>query len=355
LSEYVIRKIKDEDILGIAQLHCEIWPDDFKENEKYILFWKWLFKENPCSIQEVLVGADTKEKIIAHCSLAPFRFLINGRLFTAGFICQLMVNENFRKELLFPELEVRLLKEYKDSSIDFVYGLINKPRIVKAHLAFGFKKIGIFRVYARPYKPTGLVRHFIRNRVLNLFLKPILFLLQLFLHFSWCTNKSNLEIKEVNHFDLNFDSFLIGVQKFFPISSLRSSEILNWRFVRSPDRKYQILVVKEESSVCGYAVLNRMRMKGFDVLNIVDILFSPNRIDVGKRLLNAVHREALKLKVEMSACLLNPHDPLLPVLKRCIYLKTPESFLLVLHEPKERLTDFDFEKWHLTWFDHDCV
>jgi len=46
---------------------------------------------------------------------------------------------------------------------------------------------------------------------------------------------------------------------------------------------------------------------------------------------------------------------LLPVLKRYIYLKTPESFSLVFHEPKEALPDFDFEKWHLTWFDHDYV
>lgn len=168
----------------------------------------------------------------------------------------------------------------------------------------------------------------------------------------------DLEVTEVSKFDSGIDQFVSNVQKYFSLCALRNSAILNWRFAGYPAIKYQILVTKEEGNIIGYVVLRRIEMKRFDVLAIVDILFSPDRVDVGTSLINAVHKIAMQLNVDMSACLLNPYDPLCPILIKCGYFKTPETFSLIVHQPngtKPNFSEDSFDKWHLTWFDHDAV
>ena len=108
----------------------------------------------------------------------------------------------------------------------------------------------------------------------------------------------------------------------------------------------------------GYVVLRFMRMFEFDVLAIVDILYPSERRDVGSALLSKIHDLALKTRADMAVCLLNPHSPFLPVLKRQGFLKTPEGFSLIVHEPEDGGVQFkpgSFKQWHPTWFDHDYV
>ena len=171
-------------------------------------------------------------------------------------------------------------------------------------------------------------------------------------------NNVGLVLEEIYKFDPDIDQFLLKVRKHFPYCAVRDSAILNWRFVDSHKKTYQILIVKEQGGIIGYVVLRRMKMKQFNVLAIVDILFSPERGDAGKALLNAVHETAVELNVDMSSCMLNPHDPLYPTLQGSGYFKTPETFSLFIHEPKGTRPHFNtnsFVKWHLTWFDNDAV
>ncbi|MHA2039545.1 MAG: hypothetical protein ACW98X_24250, partial [Promethearchaeota archaeon] len=297
-------------------------------------------------------------EIMAHIAMVPYKFLIDGEQLIGGSLCELMVHEDCRQELLFPRLEMKILGGYKDIGIDFSFGIANRGEVKNAHLSFGFCEIGVLAVYAKPYKLTGIARRLIKSNILNAVIKPGLYIAEKLLRLKRTSGKWDLGTTEISRFDSSIDRFLVDVQTFFPYSSLRNSTILNWRFTSSPAVKYQILVVKEEEKVVGYVVLRPLDMRGFDVLAIVDILFSPDRIDVGKSLINAVHKKAMQLDVEMSACLLNPHDPLCPIIRKCGYFKTPETFSLIVHEPKGTTPHFSedsFDKWHLTWFDHDAV
>jgi len=355
MPEFSIHRGRDEDVDGIARLHAQIWPGEFGDTKAYTLFWKWLFREYPASEGMVMVGADSWGEIVGHGALAPLKFLIHGKIYRGGFICDLMVDEDFRKEMLFPKLEIALLSKYKESNIDFVYALINIPQVLRAHLAFGFKQVGNFPVYARPYDLAVFSRRFLKSRFLFSLCRPFLSLARWLLRFSWRALKHDVKMREYSRFDHSFVSLLDRAQAYFPISTLRTPDIMNWRFKRVPGREYTILAASEGSLVCGYVVMRCMPMKGFKVLAIVDILFPPERKDIGKALLRAVHQEAVKERVEISACLLNPHDPLLPVLKKFFYIKTPEKFTLIVHSSKKDLSPTQLTDWHLSWFNHDSV
>ncbi len=358
MAKYIIRESNEGDMPGIVRLRHAIKEFKPVETEEYISFWNSLIKSNPCSIKQVLIAQNDQGAIVAHYAMAPFKFLKDGKLLLGGFLCQLMVHEEYRKELIFPRMELKFLKDYKDLGINFAFSLGNREKVVKAHLSFGFSKIGDLPVYAKPYKLANIARHRIKNTLLNAVMAPGLSLVEKLIRLKGSLGKGDLKVTEISEFDSRIDQFLAKVQRYFPYSALRNAAVLNWRFAGSSAVKYQILITKEEGDVTGYAVLRRMEMNGFDVLALVDILFFPDQIDAGKSLLNAVHKIAMQLNVEMSACLLNPHDPLCPILKKCGYFKTPETFSLFVHEPKGKEPHFSegsFDKWHLTWFDNDAV
>ena len=358
MAKYIIRDADQDDLPGIARLRHTIKEFRTIEADEYTSFWNSLIHKNPYSIRKVLVAVNEKGDIVAHYAMVPFKFLKDGKPLLGGFLCQLMVHEEFRKELIFPKMELAFLKDYKALGFNFAFSMGNREKVVKAHLSFGFTKIGDLPVYAKPYKLAGIARRFIKSNMLNALMSPGLFLAEKLLRLKRTSGKRDLATSEISKFDSSIEKFLAEVQRHFPFTALRNSTILNWRFAGSSFVKYHLLVTKEEGNIIGYVVLRRLGMNGFDVLAIVDILFTPDRIDVGKSLLNAVHKMALQLNVEISACLLNPYDPLCPTLKKCGYLKSPEIFSLFLHEPKGTSHHFSkdsFDKWHLTWFDNDAV
>ncbi|MEW6599503.1 MAG: GNAT family N-acetyltransferase [Nitrospirota bacterium] len=358
MARYIIREADQNDISGIIRLRHTIRVFRSIETAEYDSFWNSLISSNPSSIRHIFVGVNEKKEIVAHVAMVPFRFLRDGEPLIGGLLCQLMVHEAFRQELLFPRLEMKILSGYQARGFDFSFILANRGDVKKAHISLGFHDIGDLVVYAMPYKLSGITRRVIKNGLLNSIMMPIRFIAEGLLRLKRSSGKCASSATEISRFDSSIDQFLVEVQKYFPYTAVRNSAILNWRFSNDNSMKYQILVIKEDSEIVGYVVLRRIDMKGFDVLAIADILFSPARIDVGRSLINAVHRKAVQLGVEMSACLLNPNDPLCSIIRKCGYIKTPEVFSLIVHEPKDKTRHFGkdtFAKWHLTWFDHDVV
>lgn len=358
MAKFNIREAEETDITGIALLRQNIKEFRKIENEEYLSFWNSIIKSSPAAKPFVLVATDEQGNIVAHYAMVPFSFIKDKEPLLGGFLCQLMVHEKYRNELVFPRMELKFLKDYRKLGYDFVFSLGNRDKVVKAHLSFGFRKLGELPVYAKPYKLTGMVRRRIKSSALNALMKPVLATAEKIFLLSAPSDKSNSSVFEIPCFDSGIDTFLMSVQKYFPYSALRNSAVLNWRFAGSPSLQYRRLLVRERGEITGYAVLRRMDMNSFDILAIVDILFSPIRKASGISLLHAVHRIALDLNVEMSACLLNAHDPICPVLRKCGYYKTPETFSLFVHESKGMPPHFNensFDKWHLTWFDNDAV
>ena len=91
---------------------------------------------------------------------------------------------------------------------------------------------------------------------------------------------------------------------------------------------------------------------------IVDILFAPDDKVAGDALLGRAIDDGYAAGVDVCACLLNPLGPYYGFLKKRGFLKTPETFTLIVHEPPNsvhKLTEIPPADWHLTWFDHDYV
>src|SRR4051812_48611083 len=110
---FVIRDAVDSDVPGIAQLYFDIEHPQDQNVENFTRLWHWLFRATGSSAKAI-VGVDENDRVIGHYGMIPCAFARRGEPFaTGGFLCRLMVAEPFRKHVLFPHLELKMLASYR--------------------------------------------------------------------------------------------------------------------------------------------------------------------------------------------------------------------------------------------------
>lgn len=357
MSKFLIRDYLPEDLRGIAALQSAVDPELQLSEEQYTPIWRWLCERNPNGNGKILVAVDDAGKIVAHECMVRFPVADQvGRKLTAGFPCLLVVAHEFRRVPLFFQLELRLAQQYPAAGIDFAFTIV-RDYILRAHLALGFRRLGLLPVYARPYRLRRLAGRYLGDGVMARLAAPLLRVAELPFRVPPARRVGCVEIVAVDEFDEKFAEDIAPICASLGIHTQRTAAMLNWRFRQCPGRDYQVYAAREQSAVRGYIALRRIPMHEFDALAIVDLLFPPEQPKIGRALLLAAHRTALEMGVDLAAGVFNPHSALLPVLKRFGYLKTPEGFSLITHQPAGAtpFTEDTFRAWHYTWFEHDYV
>ncbi len=353
----LVRRAEAADTGAIFDLYRRIEPEDPIDAEGYDMWWRWLHAANPVGTGYALGAFAADGRNVGHAALLPFRFVVDGEVLTAGFPCQFMVDEALRRSLVYPTLVSRLLKEYSENGFNFCYATVTRPRVLEANVAMGFRRGATFPIYARPYRCARIVAE--RFRAAAPLGRALAVPGDRLLRLGWPFGRDRaVSVEEVAHFPDGAEPFLTAMRPRFPLAALRTAPILNWRFTRNARRGYRILLATRDGRPVGYAVTRRMPMKVFDTLALVDLLYDPDEPAVGNALLGAVHRMAVASGVDLATTMAAPHNPYLGTLRRWGFLRTPEGFTLITHEPKGGrlgLGDRPFADWHLTWFDHDFV
>lgn len=360
MPSFVVRDAGEADLPGAAQLAFEDSPTGPHDAEAYARQWKWLHWANPWQRAKVIVGVDAGDgRVVGHYAMIPFAFRKGGQpLGRGGFLCELRVAEACRKTLLFPQLELTLLKSYVPEGFDFAYGLLNKPHVLKAHLAFKFKPVCVLPVLARPVRVGKVVAQVVKNRTVRAIVRPFEpignFLLA---RLRWPSDR-RVAITRVERFLPEHATELDALTRQFDLAAERTVESLNWRFAEFAERGYTIFLATINGTLVGYLVTRTMPMKDLTALAVVDVLFAPGDESTCNTLINVALEQARAASADVCACLLNPEGSFYRYFARRLFVRTPESFTVILHEPKEprqHLGDTRAAQWHFTWFDHDYV
>lgn len=351
-----IRDADREDIKEIYQLYVdneEIIPDlyPYEDFEKTVV---WEYFENVFNLRHFIVAEDDKKKIIACYGMMPLKVIKDNKEYTAGLPCSLLVDKKYRKELLFLNLALKLLSEYKEKGISFSYAMAVRDGLLEAHIASGYKKIGNLPVFAKPINFVKAGREYFKNKILFY----MLYLLLCFASLIYSKKKSinQSEFEKIHKFDESINNFFRNFSKKYNIIGLRNDEILNWRFNRLSYRNYECYNLIKNNIVKGFLALRVLDMKAFKALAIVDI--AAEEEESYKCLLNFSHNKALDYKCDLISVLFNPELSVIEYFKSSGYRKTPKSFSLIVHKPRN--SDISFENdvlknWYITWFDHDYV
>lgn len=352
----IIRSALDSDHPSITQLAQDSGLlIDESDADKFKKILHWLYAEHPTGQRLQIVGEDDK-KIVAHYGAMPIIYKFGGQTLLAGLASNLVIDSAYRKNTPFIKLQSYIAKEYSKIGYDFLYGVISRPGVLEPHLRMGWKKMGELKIYVHPIKMYSIFSKLIKNKLLKSICFLPLGLCEILYRITEGINSNVIDVKEITKFDAEFDPFLTQWMSGQKLAAMRSSEILNWRYFGIPDRSYQVYAAKRSGSICGYMVLRRMPMNGFSTLALVDLITSDD--PCASAMLKRCFDIGRKSQVDLIATAINPNSPLKGKLISKGFLRTPMSFTLVTHRPKNKLEQLDqssFSDWQINWFDHDYV
>ncbi len=201
----------------------------------------WKLLDNPFG-QAFGYGAWDGDKLVGFVALTPYRFCIKGEEHTASQGADTMVDPDYRGQGLFTRLTQNLLEEMNRRGWLWRYsapGQMSYPGYVN--------KLGHRTVAVLPYlvklRPANIFKALLRIR------KPSREIAGFRLGYH------SYRIRMVKEFDDRFDQLWERTKNDHPISVVKSSAYLNWRYVKHPLYKHQILTVEDQGRMKGFAVI----------------------------------------------------------------------------------------------------
>jgi hypothetical protein len=326
--------------------------------EAFHRLFRWLYLDCPAATGYELAATAADGQVVAHYGLTPLRFSGRGDPLVAALASNLVIDEAHRNGMLFFQLQGRVLREYASAGIDFVYGLVTRPLVLEAHLRTGYRRIGTVPVLARPYRLRSVAEAALAGSRLR-HTTPLLALAQPLARLSWRSRPRDLEVVSIREFDAATSRALEGaLGSRAERWAARDTETLNWRFFGAHGRDYRVFLVRDARAVLGYVALRTMPMKGLTALAVVDVVCQAGRGDALNALMHEVHRQALGGDVDLACVALGSGSDYAAAFRRSGFLRTGDSFTLIANTPRGRppaVTPESFERWHVSWYDHDVV
>jgi|GEM_PF-3861772 len=350
-----LREGEDTDLPAIKALHCRIEADLVLEPQHYDAWWRWMYRENTCGRGYAFVAENAQGELIGHVAVMPQAWQLRGKPLLAGIPGQLVVDEAARKGLTFVSLMTRLLRTQPHYGIDFLLAMVNRPRVRQAEIALGFRQIGEARVWARPLRSYHLLQHQIGNRLPDWLLRAGAVLGDCLLRMAdpW----GGRQYVGLWHDEIPADLIDFAATQALPLDTARDMSALRWRYAQAPANRYRILCIRAGNQTVAYAAVRAMPMRNFTVLALVDCLVAPEAPGAAAALVRVLLQAARARGADLLACLMAPHDPVLPLLRRHGFLPTPESFAILVNAATPEIVAAlpDFTQWRVGWFCHDYV
>jgi hypothetical protein len=218
--------------------------------------FNWMYQANPQGIARAWVARKDDGAVVGSGSAFPRRVRTLGQTLSAGITSDFAIDKECRAFGPALRLVKTVVAEYSRRGLDFFYTLPNeKSRELQKKL--GCLRLGDMYRMVKPLKTDRYVKRFVKSEHISSFLSPVAdFFLTVSSKESRTRLPRELEMVDVKGFDERFNRLWARVADQRPIMGERSSEVLNWRYVQTPIRKYDASAIVDNRSgdVLGYVV-----------------------------------------------------------------------------------------------------
>jgi len=154
----------------------------------------------------------------------------------------------------------------------------------------------------------------------------------------------SLPVYEVNSFTDVLEEFWTKVSKHYNFIIARNREYLNWRYCDPRAGGFVIRQVEIEGQILGFSVLkiNKLR-KDYPVGFIVDVITSPNRLDVANRLIADAVDYFDNQNINIINCLVIKDHPIEMIYRRHGFLDSKMKFYLYFGSPDTEREKLEIE------------
>lgn len=285
-----------------------------------INYFKWKFLNNPSgnAIGFFAVHQETKE-VAAYYGVIPEKYCIGGIEKTIYQSCDTMTHSMHRRKGLFKLLANHLFDYLKDKDA-FIIGF-GGGQSTPGFIKFGWKHIFSFKYYFYPTK------------------------------FNWKEQKGLNLIKHISIEEL--EKIIQRTKTNQSIYSTRTLEILKWR-LSHPQRDYKI--IKNDSKNSNSYLIYYIK---FNKIFILDHNLESKKDS--EKLLRFLKQECNKLNLKGIVAFISAHHRDIKQLRKNYFISNPFKFgplnervPFIIFNLNNQYPLLQYNKWHLTAFDHDA-
>lgn len=354
---YIIKDYEEDNWQGVSELFKEVFGKDM--NHQYFM-WK-----NECNPQgkSIIKMAVNGQKTIGLSCIWKFKVKFLGRSITAGQSVDAMVDKNYRKMGIFENMAIAALDDMKEEGMELRFNFPNEAAYQASIGKINIRKVCDIPQYIKIFKGREALSMYVGNRMLKA-AGGVLVDLYSKAKAMAAKRTEKYKIKEIEQFDQDFDAFWHKVRTDYPIAVERSSQYLNWRYLRSPEQ-YKIFASYSGDEIVGYivAAMEDKRGKNGEKLllgHIVDLMCSMDHKDSVVRLIIEAERHLKSNGACAVSCWMIKEWFYSDILAEMAFmqLRSPSVLaVLPVGDTAGSSGDFvyDYKNWYVTIGDSDYI
>jgi GNAT superfamily N-acetyltransferase len=300
----------------------------FKEvfhREMSPVFWRWRYEESPWGHGMVRVALD-EDKMVGHFGVIPMRVQFQSTIYPAVFPMTAMTHPDYAGWGIFTRLMSETYWAARERGFPLVYGFFNQNSYY-ANVKFGYHGVITLNPLEKKLSLDVLDGHPTEN------------------------------ITAIDTFGGAFDKLWDTVKRNYDAVVPRTSELLNWRFVKDPDVDYARFAYRDSrNEVLGYIVLKIYREGETARGHIVDLMTGPDE-SITRALIKKSYDYFRENRVSELSCWVKENTSYARILEEegfVRYSGETHFAVMVLDKTKpELLPAEDAARWFLTMGDSD--
>jgi hypothetical protein len=341
------------------ELFVECFPENIGtpviSNEHYL----WKFKSFPSDDMQPAyeyVAVEGKD-MIAYYAAIPYPYIVQGRKVSAAMVCDVMTGLKARGKGVFTKLGLYSTEQFSKEGLAFSTGYPIRPEVIPGHKKAGWEFPFEIPMYGKFLK----LNSFLESRGKGLFTLPANLALKVFNFFHKPVNffrkgciveyYNNPEIVEIEGLDVFFDLWKSEQS----IALDKSVKFLSWR-LGAPEKKYHIIILRENEAIVGYSVMREVMKENVPCLGILDFCVLNNYKNQTAKLISEIENFAGSKHVELILTMMMKHDARHYGLRKYGFLKTPYPFSFIIKQFDQTIEKSFLIKesnWSLMWIDSD--
>jgi Acetyltransferase (GNAT) domain len=315
--------------------------------------WRWKLKPPASSVDNVWLAVAGEQPVFQYAGI-PTRFLLSQQPVMTMTSVDTMTAPEFRRRGLLTRVAGSAYGAWRDAGVAFVIGLPNEQWGSRA-AALGWQPLFALQWLVRPLRPQAIVA-----RKLNMRWLQRASLAAAAWNRLWqarVRRDPQVHTEPAAHAGPALDQIWQQCKADWTFSTIRDGAWVNWRFLSSPSRAYQLTLARRAGQPTGYSVHSLSRTPGGVCAQLAE-LFAARADDATRdTLLYELMETLVAAKAESVSTLAVPGTAYFRSLRRAGFFPQ-RAFSVQLVPLSAQLplrAMLDPERWNLSGADFDVV
>lgn len=309
--EWAIRAYRSGDERELANLFERVFGRLITEDH-----WRWKLKQLPTPVENVWLAVHEDKPIFQYAGI-PLRVRLPSGEARVMVSVDTMTAPEFQRQGLLSQVGRWTYDSWREGGVAFVIGLPNERWGSRA-AALGWQELFPLQWLVRPLRPEALISRRLPS-ALNapglLRYSPLGALWSSFWNFSLPQDPA-VQVRQVLQASEAFDRLWQNCQSEFPISNVRDSSWVHWRYLAPPTLHYGVVLAERAREPVGYAAYRLEEQSGRQVGSIAEVFAARADVSAQSTLFGCVLRKLYAAGAEQAVTLAIPGTPLWRTLRR---------------------------------------